>query len=294
MRVLIALLAALAAHAADPSSVAAEARAAAQSIRAGSEVNLPEAWDVETASRQHKLSTAPARELLGPPRTSLRRDEAAKWLEHVADELEPPTTESADPAAAREALSHILRQPTFRGLAPPSAWEEFKQRVIDWVRDRFARLFRILGQHPGGGYLVFWLVVAALSGWLVLLLVRRWRRDGEWEPLPQAPEERRGINWREWARAARQAANQGDARRAIHRAYWASVAYLETKGTLPDERARTPREVLRQLDQASSAREPLAALTTKLERHWYAGVEASQQAAQEAFASMEALGCRPD
>ena len=57
-----------------------------------------------------------------PPRTGLRREEAAKWLEHVADELDPKATAGPDPAAAQAALSRILKQSIFRGLAPPSAW----------------------------------------------------------------------------------------------------------------------------------------------------------------------------
>ena len=51
--------------------------------------------------------------------------------------------------------------------------------------------------------------------------------------------------WQHWLREARAAAARGDYRAAIHAAYWAAIAHLEETKSLPEDRARTPRESLR-------------------------------------------------
>jgi hypothetical protein len=92
----------------------------------------------------------------------------------------------------------------------------------------------------------------------------------------------------EWLAAAHRAAAEGDWRQAIHNAYWAAITRLQRSGALPEDRTRTPREYLRLF----SGREPLAALTSGLERFWYARRIARPEDFRESLNHLETLGCK--
>jgi Domain of unknown function (DUF4129) len=109
-------------------------------------------------------------------------------------------------------------------------------------------------------------------------------------------------SWREWLRSAREAANRGDFREAVHCAYWAGVGRLEEIGIIPRDRSKTPREFLRvvmesratTLEQVKEPKTSLRTLTTLFERIWYAKQAAGPADYQESLRQLENLGCPLD
>jgi hypothetical protein len=107
--------------------------------------------------------------------------------------------------------------------------------------------------------------------------------------------------WQEWIHAAREAADCGDFRDAIHAVYWAGIVCLEDSGVLARELSRTPRERVRQLAAARSDAAPpgaaerrasLSALTRHLEHTWYAQMPATEPDFLDSLKLAEALGCK--
>jgi hypothetical protein len=100
--------------------------------------------------------------------------------------------------------------------------------------------------------------------------------------------------WQTWVVAAREAADRGDRRAAIRCAYWAAVVRLQDLRLLPQDLTRTPREYLGLIPRHDDTQPSLAALTSALERFWYAGRAANADDFRESVNHLEALGCRLD
>jgi hypothetical protein len=106
-------------------------------------------------------------------------------------------------------------------------------------------------------------------------------------------------SWQEWVFAAREAAEQGDYRGAIHCAYWAGVSRLQELGALAPDRAKTPREYLGALSKSKFLqpetfivrKQALSALTTRLEKTWYGYRVATAADFHDSLAQLETLGC---
>ena len=292
--VIMAALFPLCARAADPASLAVELRSLRNHIEYGKMPPIPESWAVEMPERQYTVSTAPLRDLLTPPQSNLRLDQARRWLDHLASELEAASSDVAGASDARKKLDGILAQQMYAGIRPPTAMEQFRRRVIAWIQQEFARLFQFMADYPAGGYILFWLLIAGVGGWMVVWLIRYWQQDLTVSGLPPAALPARAIRWNEWLKAAREAVDKGDTRLAIHCVYWAAISHLEESGALAGVRANTPREVLRVVAAGPglALREPLSALTTKFERFWYAGNAAGPDDFRESLRNLEALGCK--
>src|SRR5262249_46842848 len=145
----------------------------------------------------------------------------------------------------------------------------------------------------------FWLFLVGVVGCMALWLFRFLAgRDGL-STLSASASPTSSMSWQEWIRAARVAASRGDFREAVHCAYWAGVIRLEDLGILPQDRTKTPREYLRLLSEPAldelaprlAYREPLAVLTLRFERIWYANRSAGAEDFQESLRQLEALGC---
>lgn len=258
---------------------------------------LPRRWIVSTPERAYSISSEPLRNQL----TVLSSPKAQLWVEHLAAEIE---SFSAAPVAsspkARSALDRILAGSEFAAVRPPGAWELFRQRIAAWLERMFLRLFSLIGRHPIGGTILYWLIivgaVACIALWLFRFLAGRDRMDA----LPPSASIIASRTWQEWIRAAREAANRGDFREAVHSAYWAGIVRLEDAGVVPKDRTKTPREYLRlvaeplpgELASRPSHREPLVALTSRLERIWYANRAAGPEDFRESLRQLEALGCQ--
>jgi hypothetical protein len=160
-------------------------------------------------------------------------------------------------------------------------------------------LFGNISRHPMGAQILFWLLLIGGVAFVALWVFRFVsNRDGvnSFRPTSSIVTAR---TWQEWIRTARQAAARGDFREAVHSAYWAGIARLEETGALPRDRTKTPREYLRLLNasrfEAASPqqnyKEPLTALTSRLERIWYANRAASSEDFSDSLRQLGALGC---
>jgi hypothetical protein len=277
---------------------------------------LPAVWDVASPERRYSISTEPLRSLLvsaeAEADSKVRSDnvrQAKTWLDHLAQQLESfSRTPTETISTARSRLDHILARSEFAGVRPPSAWELFRTRVALWIASLVQKFFGFAAQHPTGGLVLFWALVAGAVGVLAAWLIQLWTRRDPLLKLPEPNPVVRSQSWEAWVRDACNAANQGDPREAIRCTYWAAVARLQEGHVLPGDLTRTPREYLRLISApqqdlpipssslASRAMllEPLTALTAGLERYWYAGKAAHLDDFQASLKHLEALGCKVD
>jgi Domain of unknown function (DUF4129) len=257
--------------------------------------SLPQFWTVHTPERTYQISTEPLRDELGARST----EKAEAWIRGLEAEIGSSLTGQENPAGARARLEHILARSEFVGVRPPSPLDLLRQRASAWLEKVLLKLFGSMARHPIGAEILFWVLVAAgvavVASWVFRFLVARDNMNA----LPPASTVARSRTWQEWIRAARQAANRGDFREAVHSAYWAGIVRLEDVGAVPKDRTKTPREYLRfvtesePVDQVSmsACREPLLVLTSRLERIWYANRGASLEDFRDSLLQLEALGC---
>lgn len=281
--------------AAAPSELAQQLRELEQQVaqtKPHAPLALPSGWRVHTPDGDHSISTEPLRRYLAVS----NRESAAVWLEEVARQLDGWRSPQG-PTATRSKLNQILDRREFARAGPPGPLELLRQRIVAWIDDMIARFLALIGRHPGTSRAIFWVLVAGAAAVLVAWLIRLGRREGTFLALRGAGPLLPSHDVEEWIAWAHQAASRGDLRQAIHCAYWAGVVQLQQGGVLAGGRVLTPREYLR-LSRKSHAvagpaqAEHLAALTTSLERFWYADRAASADDFRESLRHLEGLGCR--
>ena len=259
--------------------------------------SLPGEWKVKTPEKEYSIST-------GFLRGQLNADSIGKArasVGHLKEQLDgysaarPPGN-----ADSRAELDRILRSPEFSAVHPPTRWDIFRQRVAAWIERMLLRLFGRMAQYPIGGQILFWAVVVLCVGFLALWVFRFTIGRERIDVLPPGHVVTPSRTWQEWIHVARLAAAKNDFREAIHAAYWAGIARLEDTGMLPKDRTKTPREYLRLISQPARGelmppaayREPLTALTNRLEWTWYANRAASSDDFRDTLRQVEALGCQ--
>jgi len=261
--------------------------------------SLPASWTVITPERTYSISTEPLRSELAAKSS----DKARVWVNHLATEIKSfSAANEIDARKTRTELDQILKRPEFAGVRPPTPWELLRQRITAWLGQQLEKLFAAIGRHPIGGEILFWVIILLAVGGMALALIRFLANRDRMNTLSKGESLVTARMWQEWIRAAREAAKRGDFREAVHSAYWAGIARLEDIGALPRDRTRTPREYLglvardetTRLAPATPIREPLAALTSRLERVWYADRGAGPEDFRESLRQLEALGCRLD
>ena len=236
-----------------------------------------------------------------PKHDSPKNDSRKYSAPAVAEQSQPPSAvpepppivvADADRANARAAAERILQQREFRRLKPPGLRESLIDRLTEALLKFMSNL---LGHAPDLGVLwdvIVWgivlLAVAALCLWL-------WRttRDAFQNPIPSTSLVGQRVSdtpWQEWLRMAREAADRGDFRGAIHFGYWAGIAAMEGRGTWKPDRARTPREYLSLVSTEHYT--TLKSLTRELERTWYAQQSATAADFQNCLSQLERLGCQ--
>jgi len=202
------------------------------------------------------------RELLPHAEQRLVEDESA--LDRPA-QVAPLLTEQK---AARDT---VMRASEFRTTKDYSLTE----RLGAWVSSVLSRLF---GGASSLGRMAPWLGTALEWGSLLLaaVLLALWiyraldrQRVALGNLSGDAMREAAHAESRAWAERARQHADAGEWRDAVHCLYWASVVILEDRRTLRPNATRTPREALKLIEPSSAAREPLRAQTAEFERIWY-------------------------
>jgi hypothetical protein len=257
--------------------------------------SVPAAWNVSTPEHTYSISTKPLRDALSASATV----KAKTWVEQLEVEIESSQGRPTNDALARPELDKILAGPGFEGVPPPSALDLFRQRVAAWLGRMILRLFENISRHPMGAEFLFWLLLIAGVAFVALCLFRYLSRGSDMNSFKPESSMVTTRTWQDWIRAARQAAARGDFREAVHSAYWAGIARLEETGALTRDRTRTPREYLRLIktprsaavDSRESYQEPLAALTSRMERIWYAKREAKPEDFSDSLRQLEALGC---
>ena len=256
---------------------------------------LPSVWNVSTPEQTYSISTKPLQDLLGASSTL----KAETWIEHLQVEIERSHEKAVTSASVKPELDNILGSREFAGVRPPSAWELLRQRIAAWIERMLAALFGNILRHPMGAQILFWLALIGGVAFVALWVFRFVSsRDGgnSFKPTSSIVTAR---TWQEWLRIARQAAARGDFRDAVHSAYWAGIARLEETGALPRDRTKTPREYLRLVNASRfgapspqhNYKEPLTALTSRLERIWYANRAASSEDFSDSLRQLGALGC---
>jgi len=200
---------------------------------------------------------------------------------------------AAYPSSSQQKMGAILARREFRSVRGPSLWDQLKQRIERWIIYWLDRIFSRVGSTQHGGKIVVWcaigLALILVAVWLARMARRQTSIDWPREPVLFAPSRK---HWRKWLAEAREAAQQGRWRDAIHLAYWAAISQLEQSGAWAPDRARTPREYLRLLSGSSVKRPVLDTLTRRFELVWYGDREAGADDFADTLLQLERLGCR--
>lgn len=287
----------------DRSSFAAELRRIAEILKkkpsknemAALRTSLPRRWTVSTPEGSFSISSEPLRNQL----TSPSSEKSQAWVNHLEQEVEFSAQSVSGSSNAREELDHILARSEFGTVKPPSAWDLYRERLYAWIERMLLKLLGGASRHPLGGQILFWFLIVAAVGVVAMWVFRFFASRDRVNALPPSIEVMAVRTWQEWIREAREAANRGDFREAVHSAYWAGIARLEDLGVVPKDRTKTPREYLRLVVEPAEGeralapvhREPLAALTKGLERTWYANRGAVLEDFRESLRHLEAMGC---
>lgn len=290
--------------ASDPLTVAAEARRLETQLDQGDIAQvlatLPAQWGISTPEGSYTISTQPLRDLIAAQVQTPRGDnllQAKAWLEHLAAHLDGSSVELRSADIANQELTRILARREFEGVGPPTQWELLQERIRIWLGRFFERLFGFVAQYPTESRIFFWTLIGGAVVTFLVWLFRRWDRTEL--VLMKIPGDASPRTSNQWILAARASSAQGDFRKAIQCTYWAAIVRLEELGTLPRNRPHTPREYLGLVSTSRSGgpsqySAPLSALTTQLERCWYAGMTATAQDYSACLCALEAFGCRVD
>jgi Domain of unknown function (DUF4129) len=202
--------------------------------------------------------------------------------------------DAAEPAPknARARLDAVLARREFSGLHGPTELQILEARLARWVVEQIVKLLTRLHLRTEVGNVVGWIVIGIAFVFLCWWL---WDRLATLTPKPEssaAADVAGHASSRAWLDEALAAADRGEYREAVHCAYWAAIARLEDSGRLSRDRARTPRESLRQLRAANSGeRETLRELTRSFELVWYGYRPVSAADWIGARAQLENMGC---
>jgi len=194
--------------------------------------------------------------------------------------------------ATRKRLDDILAAREFASVQGPSWLEIVLDRIRDWIDRWLAKANITPPDLSWVGRIFIWLLVAAAVSVLAVWLFRIYRRrpaEVVREIIPFAPSAR---GWRSWLADARAKAERGEWREAIHLSYWAGVSYLEAAGVWVPDRARTPREYLKEVDASDPRKATFIALTRRFENVWYGSRRAHADDFDAALTELEQLGCR--
>jgi Domain of unknown function (DUF4129) len=260
--------------------------------------SLPANWTVKTSEGEFVISSEFLKDKL---KSSVGDAQAKAWTDHVLAEVKSyssPFTKAG--SNARGELDNILAGAEFVSVRPPSAWDLFRQRMWAWIDRLLYKIFGGLERHPIGGQILFWLLILVGVGFVAMWLFRFMVSRDKMGALPGREIVSATRTWQEWIRLAREAAARKDFREAVHSAYWAGIVRLEDTGVVLKDRTKTPREYLKMVAESSryelaprpAFKEPLAELTKRLERVWYANRKAGVEDYEATLRQLEAMGCQ--
>jgi hypothetical protein len=254
--------------------------------------SLPDTWKVREGGQVYSVSTKQIREELQEtardPKKAGTLEARLKAMQREAAELSHPSG-SVSAEQANENLQKILKRGEFQE-AGPSPWDLMRARMNRWIVQHLVKLFGALHISKKTGNAIGWgvLFFAVIA---LFYAVYRWLTKTAGPVELRAEVEPTASDARHWVQEALTAADRGDFREAVHCAYWASVAHLEDIRILPRDRARTPRESLRLLEQHPKEQGILRAITRSFELIWYGyrPVSAAEWAGTKS--ELEKIGC---
>ena len=211
-------------------------------------------------------------------------------LREAAEAVLSPA-DRADLDQSRTQVDRILRDREFQGSYEPSWLDKSKARAHSWIARQLEKIFSRLGVSASVGNAIAWTLVAIAGLLLAFWAVRSVLNSVARSEMDLRGSISTGQDWRYWAREAREAAERGDYRAAIHAAYWTAVAQLEENHLLPEDRSRTPRESLGLVQRASAVYDPLAHLTRRFEVTWYGYRTATPADWDDVRKHLETLEC---
>jgi hypothetical protein len=255
--------------------------------------SLPDAWKVKYGEQVYSVPTKEISEALlrieHDPKGAAQLEAQLKAMEQQAEQLSHASG-AANANQSEEKLKKILERGEFQDAAGPSAWDLARARINRWIFEHLLKLFRLFNIRRETGNAIAWgiLLVAVVA---LFYGVYRWVAKCTRGIEFRAEVEPNSSDARHWIQEALAAADRGDFREAVHCAYWASVAHLEDIRLLPRDRARTPRESLRLLEQHPKEQGILQAITRSFELIWYGyrPVSAAEWAGTKK--ELEKMGC---
>jgi len=258
--------------------------------------SLPDFWTVRANKRVYQVPTKEISDALldiehHPKNTAVPEQLGARlrsMRQHATDLELPSSGPTAGEAEAK--LKKILDLGEFKEAVGPSSWELFKARMNRWIFEHVVRLLQLLHISQKTGNWIAWGVIFLAVIWL-FYVIYGWLTKGSGTVQFRAEGEPMMSDARHWVQEALAAANRSDFREAVHCAYWASVARLEDIRILPRDRARTPRESLRLLEQHPREQTGLQAMTRSFELIWYGYRPASATDWAGAKEQLEKMGC---
>ncbi|MGD0520201.1 MAG: DUF4129 domain-containing protein [Terracidiphilus sp.] len=215
---------------------------------------------------------------LPPTTTELLQAAETRLAEDLAQTNAAPTV-APNHAQERETMNQVLAGRDFRNLDEFTPKDTILEKLGNWLNHLFASAAQFSARAAWVGRVIVWgFILAVCVGlvWGLLQLERRWRM----RPAPESGSLSTGAasarEWQLWLKDARQAADAGQWREAIHFLYWAAISRLESRRLWPADRARTPREYLALVAPEDPRRASLATLTGSFERTWYGGRAAAE------------------
>lgn len=258
--------------------------------------SIPSEWTVHTVDNDIKISNEWLRtELWNMEHRPQEADAiAARLKQHLlalsaaAAALERA---SAGPYEAKTQLDKVFARREFRGLSGPSELQLLMARIERWILMWIERLLSRLHINAKAGNALAWCVIGVAFAFLCYWIWKRLRIDAQPSKVSGTKQDVVARTSQQWLDDALAASERGDYREAIHCAYWAAIARLEDSGVLKRDRARTPRESLRQLDSHPNEQKPVRDLTRHFELIWYGYRPASAGDWSGARAQLEQMGC---
>jgi hypothetical protein len=232
-----------------------------------------------SADPAHGSEDAPAGEHDDAPKPTTLLRYAETRLVHDLARIDSAPSPAPAHTSERETMRQVLSGYEFRNLQDPSQRDKFWERVSAMLNRILGSISRVVPHSVWVSRIVFWgFILAVCVGlvWGLLQLERRWRTGLILDSDGPAAGAASARDWQLWIQDARQAAEAGLWREAIHSLYWASISRLESLRLWPADRARTPREYLALVASEDPRKPGLTTMTGSFERFWYGGRSAAQ------------------